>query len=54
MHWDVKTVQALPDHKLAVELDDGRRGMFDMRPFLARPGLQRLKDPAYFSRSAYA
>ena len=50
MHWDVKKVQAMPDYKLAVELDDGRRGMFDMRPFLARPGLQRLKDPAYFSQ----
>lgn len=48
MHWDVKTVQALPDYKLAVELADGKRGVFDLRPFLARPGLQRLKDPAYF------
>ena len=50
MPWDLKTVQALPDYKLAVELDDGCRGMFDMRPFLARPGLQRLKDPAYFTQ----
>ena len=50
MDWDVKTVQALPDHRLAVELADGRKGVFDMHPFLSRPGLQRLKDPAYFMR----
>ena len=50
MDWDVKTVQALPDHRLVVELADGRKGVFDMRPFLVRPGLQRLKDPAYFMR----
>lgn len=49
MDWDVKTVKALPDFQLAVELADGRRGVFDLRPFLDRPGLQRLKDPAYFS-----
>lgn len=49
MDWDVKTVRALPDHKLAVELGDGRRGVFDLRPFLDRPGLQRLNDPGYFA-----
>jgi hypothetical protein len=52
MDWDVTSVQALPDHRLAVELADGRRGVFDMRPFLDRPGLQRLKDPAYFASVA--
>lgn len=49
MDWDVKSVVALPDHRVAVELADGRRGVFDLRPFLDQPGLQRLKDPAYFS-----
>lgn len=49
MDWDVKSVQALADHRLAVELADGRKGVFDLRPFLDRPGLQRLKDPAYFA-----
>jgi hypothetical protein len=50
MDWDVTTVRALPDFTLEVELADGRRGVFHLRPFLGRPGLQRLKDPAYFSR----
>ena len=36
MHWDVKTVQALPDYKLAIELVGGQRGVFDLRPFLTR------------------
>lgn len=49
MDWDVKSVKALPDYKLAVELADGRRGVFNLQPFLDQPGLQRLKDPAYFS-----
>ncbi len=49
MDWDVTTVHAMPDYRLAVELADGRKGIVDLRPFLDRPGLQRLKDPAYFS-----
>ena len=49
MDWDVKTVHALLDHRLVVELAEGRKGVFDLRPFLDRPGLQRLKDPAYFA-----
>ena len=49
MDWDVSSVQVLPDHQLAVELADGRKGVFDLRPFLDRPGLQRLKNPAYFA-----
>ena len=49
MDWDVKLVNALPDYRLSVELADGRRGVFDLRPFLDRPGLQRLRNPAYFS-----
>jgi hypothetical protein len=47
--WDVKAVHALPDQKLAVELADGRRGLFDLLPFLDRPGLKWLKDPIYLA-----
>jgi hypothetical protein len=50
MDWDVTTVKAMADFTLEVELADGRRGVFDLRPFLGRPGLQRLKDPACLSR----
>ena len=48
MHWDVTRVQALSDHTLAVQSADGRYGVFDLRPFLAQPGLERLNDLAYF------
>ena len=49
MHWDVISVQVLADYKLALELADGRKGVFDLVPFLNRPGVQRLKDPEYFA-----
>jgi len=50
MDRDVKTVHALPYHKPAVELADGRRGVYELRPFvLDRRGLRRLKDPHYFA-----
>jgi hypothetical protein len=50
MDWDVNSVKALPEYRLAVELADGRKGVFDSRPFLDRRGLHRLKDPAYFAK----
>ena len=50
MHWDVKTVRALPDHHLYVALTDGRKGIFDMRPYLDRGLFRELKDPQYFAR----
>jgi hypothetical protein len=49
MDWDVNSVTVLPEHRLAVELADGRKGVFDLRPFLGRPGLHRLKNSAYFA-----
>ena len=36
MDWDVTTVHAMPDYRLAVELADGRKGIVDLRPFLDR------------------
>ncbi len=50
MDWDVQAVEPLPDFRLEVVLADGRRGVFDLRPFLDRPGLQSLRDPGYFAR----
>ena len=50
MDWDVQTVKPLPEHRIAVELKDGRRGMFDLKPCLDRGIFRALKDPAYFQR----
>jgi hypothetical protein len=50
MDNDIKTIKALPDFKLQVELADGRRGVFDLKPYLGHPGMAALADPAYFNR----
>ena len=34
MYWDVKTVKLLPDYRIYVEVADGRKGIFDMKPYL--------------------
>ena len=48
MDTDIKTIKALADHRVEVVLADGRAGVFDLRPYLDRPGMMALKDPAYF------
>ena len=50
MHWDVKTVKPLSDYRIYVETEDGRKGIFDMKPYLDRGVFRELKDPAYFNR----
>jgi len=29
MYWDVKTVKPLPDYRIYVEIENGRKGIFD-------------------------
>ena len=50
MQHDVKQVSPLPDFMLQVELENGRRGVFDLHPYLQMPGFKALCDPAYFSQ----
>lgn len=50
MHWDVKTVKALPGHRIAVETEGGQCGVFDLTPCLDHGVFRELKDPAYFQR----
>lgn len=50
MHWDVKTVKALPDHRIYVETEGGRKGVFDMKPYLDRGVFRELKDVHYFNQ----
>ena len=49
MHWDVLLVKPLPDYRLHVELADGRKGIFDVTPYLDRGVLQELRDIRYFN-----
>lgn len=50
MHWDVKSVKPLPHHRIEVELEDGRHGIFDVTPYLDHGVFRELRDPAYFRR----
>nr|VFJ69137.1 MAG: Protein of unknown function (DUF2442) [Candidatus Kentron sp. FM]VFJ72065.1 MAG: Protein of unknown function (DUF2442) [Candidatus Kentron sp. FM]VFK20253.1 MAG: Protein of unknown function (DUF2442) [Candidatus Kentron sp. FM] len=50
MYWDVKIVKPKPDYRLYVELEDGRKGIFDMRPYLHRGVFQELKNVGYFNQ----
>jgi hypothetical protein len=50
MYWDVKTVKALSDHRIYVEMVDGRKGIFDLKPYLDRGVFRELKDPNYFKQ----
>ena len=50
MYWDVKAVKPLPDYKIYVEIEDGRKGIFDMKPYLDHGVFKELKDISYFNQ----
>lgn len=50
MYWDVKTVKPLPDYRLYVELADGRRGIFDVKPYPDHGVFRELRNPDYFKQ----
>jgi hypothetical protein len=50
MNWDVKTVRPLDDYQVYVELEDGREGIFDLKPYLNHGVFKELRDKSYFSR----
>jgi hypothetical protein len=50
MYWDVKTVRPLDDYQIYVELEDGRTGIFDLKPYLNHGVFRELQDKSYFSQ----
>ena len=50
MSWDVKRVRSLDDYQIYVELEDGREGIFDMKPYLNHGVFKELQDISYFSQ----
>lgn len=44
----VKSVEALEDYQLALEFQNGKRRIFDMKPYLNRGIFIRLQNPALF------
>ncbi len=50
MYWDAKTVRPLDDYEIWVELEDGRKGVFDLKPYLNHGVFRELQDKHYFSQ----
>ncbi len=50
MSWNVKTVKPLSDYRIYVEIEDGRKGVFDMRPYLDHGVFRELRDVHYFNQ----
>jgi len=50
MDWDAKSVTPLDDNRILVELADGRKGIFDLKPYLDRGVLRELRDVHYFNQ----
>jgi len=50
MYWDVTVVKAKPEYKIYVETEDGRKGIFDMTPYLDHGVFKELKNINYFNQ----
>lgn len=50
MYWDVKLVKPLPDYRLYVEIDNGDKGIFDLKPYLEHGVFRELQDENYFNQ----
>lgn len=50
MDNDAKFVKPLPDFRIYVELEDGRKGIFDLKPYLGKGVLRELTDIHYFNQ----
>ena len=50
MQWDVNVVKPKSDYKIYVEIKDGKKGLFDMKPYLDKGIFKELKDVNYFNR----
>lgn len=50
MYWDVKKVTPLPDYRIYVEIENGDKGIFDLKPYLDHGVFRELKDVNYFNQ----
>jgi len=44
----VISVEPMGDYKLKIELSGGRKGVFDVSPYIDNGVFKELKEPAYF------
>jgi hypothetical protein len=50
MYWDVKLVKPLTDYRIYVEIEDGPKGIFDLKPYLDHGIFRELQDIHYFNQ----
>ena len=50
MYWDVKAVKPLPDYRIYIEIADGRKGTFNLKPCLDVGVFRELRDVHYFNQ----
>jgi hypothetical protein len=50
VYWDVTVVKPLADFCIYVEIVDGRKGVFDLKPYLDHGVLRELRDEHYFNQ----
>ena len=52
MYHDVVSLECLDDFTLKLTFDDGKSGILDCKPFIARGGVfSKLRDPRIFKRA---
>ena len=50
MYWDVTIVQPLKNYRIYVELENGQRGIFDLKPYLDQGTFRELQNVYYFNQ----
>lgn len=50
MHWDVKSVKPLSDFRIYVEIENGSKGIFDLKPYLDHGVFRELRNVHYFNQ----
>ena len=50
MYWDAKIVKPMPDYCIYVELENGQKGFFDLKPYLDCGVFRELKNVHYFNQ----
>ncbi len=50
MYWDVILVKPLSNYRIYVEIQDGRKGVFDLKPYLDFGVFKELKNIHYFNQ----
>jgi hypothetical protein len=50
MYWDVIAVKPLSDFRIYVEVENGSKGVFDLKPYLDHGVFRELRDVHYFNQ----